>query len=141
MKSIKQHQKILPSKEEENIQQNSSNEWSSVSHLIEKQEATNPLNWSLVKQEKNQLVQKWNQDSLEDKIENALSAIGMDEHFIAAKLDSIMKEAFTATPKGDIIPDYKTMLEAIKVWYKFKKRGPDTVVALPMIFWNQSGQL
>lgn len=65
----------------------------------------------------------------------------MDETYIAKKLDNILREAFTSTPKGDIIPDYKTMLEAIKVWHKFKKRGPETVIAIPMIFGNNSGQL
>ena len=65
----------------------------------------------------------------------------MDEDFIAEKLNNIMSEAITTTPKGDLIPDYKAMLEAIKIWYKFKKRGPDTIVAIPMLFGNNSWQL
>ena len=49
--------------------------------------------------------------------------------------------AITTTPKWDVIHDYKAMLEAIKVWHKLKKKGPDTIIAIPMIFWQWNGSL
>lgn len=65
----------------------------------------------------------------------------MSEDVIADKLNDIMLNAITTTPKGDVIPDYKAMLEAIKVRHKFRRRGPETVIAFPMMFGNSSGQL
>jgi len=74
-------------------------------------------------------------------MDTALAEVWMTEFKIADKLNSIMEEAFTSTPEGQIIPDFKTMLEAIKVWHKLKKKWPDTVIAIPMIFWQWNGSL
>lgn len=62
--------------------------------------------------------------------------IWVDEFTIGKKIKNIMDEAITTTPKWEIVPDYKAMLEAVKLWMKLKKRWPETIVALPMMFWN-----
>lgn len=68
----------------------------------------------------------------------ALTKAWLKEDKIAITLSNIMESAYTSTPDGQIIPDFKTMLEAIKVWYKLRKKWPDTVIAIPMIFGNMN---
>ena len=48
-----------------------------------------------------------------------------------------MESAYTSTPEGDIIPDFKTMLDAIKVYLKMKKGTPDTQINIANIFWGK----
>ena len=74
-------------------------------------------------------------------MELALENVWLDEQHIAAKLMEVMETAFTSTPEWQIIPDFKTMLDAIKVWQRFKKRGPDTVVNIANVFGNSKGTL
>lgn len=71
----------------------------------------------------------------------ALTKAWLKEDKIATTLNNIMESAYTSTPDGQIIPDFKTMLEAIKVWYKLRKKWPDTVIAIPMLFGNMNGGL
>lgn len=66
----------------------------------------------------------------------ALVRSWLQEDKIATTLKNIMESAYTSTPDGQIIPDFKCMLEAIKVWYKLRKKGPETIIAIPMLFWN-----
>lgn len=73
-------------------------------------------------------------------MELALEEVGLDEKMIANNLKEIMMTAVTATPKGVIIDDYWTRLEAMKLRHKFKKKGPDTVIWV-QIFWNWMGGL
>jgi len=71
----------------------------------------------------------------------ALVRAGLQEDKIATTLKNIMESAYTSTPDGQIIPDFKCMLEAIKVRYKLRKKGPETIIAIPMIFGNNTGNL
>ena len=71
----------------------------------------------------------------------ALEWVGLDEWHVAAKLMEIMSTAFTSTPDWQIITDWKTMLDAIKVRHKFKKKGPDTVIQIANVFWDAKGNL
>lgn len=73
-------------------------------------------------------------------MELALNEVGLDEAMIANNLKEIMMTAVTATPKGVIIDDYWTRLEAMKLRHKFKKKWPDTVIGV-QIFWNWMGGL
>lgn len=70
----------------------------------------------------------------------ALVRVWLQEDKIATTLKNIMESAYTSTPDGQIIPDFKVMLEAIKVWYKLRKKWPDLIIGIPMIFgsdtWN-----
>jgi hypothetical protein len=56
-----------------------------------------------------------------DSMSLALEQAGLDDFVVANKLNTIMESAYTSTPEGDIIPDFKTMLDAIKVYLKMKK--------------------
>lgn len=71
----------------------------------------------------------------------ALVRAWLEEDKIAITLKNIMESAYTSTPEWQIIPDFKTMLEAIKVWYRLRKKWPDTILAVPMIFGNSTGWL
>jgi len=53
---------------------------------------------------------------------------------VAGKLANIMDKAFTSTPEGQIIPDFKTMLDAIKVYLKMRNKTPDTQINIANIF-------
>ena len=59
---------------------------------------------------------------------SALIRAGLQEDKIATTLKNIMESAYTSTPDGQIIPDFKCMLEAIKVRYKLRKKGPEMVI-------------
>lgn len=74
-------------------------------------------------------------------MELALWDVWLDEWFIAVKLLKIMDSAFTSTPEWQIIPDFKTMLDAIKVWQRFKKKWPDTVVNIANVFGSNQWAL
>lgn len=65
----------------------------------------------------------------------ALEAAGVTDQVVADKLKTIMDEAFTSTPDGQIIPDFKTMLDCIKVYMKMKSNKPDTQINIANIFW------
>jgi len=96
---------------------------------------------NLKSKEEEELIPVLQQVSHEDKMELALWDIWLDEPHIAKKLMEIMESAFTSTPEWQIIPDFKTMLDAIKVWQRFKKKGPDTVVNIANVFWDSKGML
>lgn len=64
----------------------------------------------------------------------ALAEAGITDQVVADKLKEIMDDAFTSTPDGQIIPDYKTMLDCIKVYMKMKSNKPDTQINIANIF-------
>lgn len=45
-----------------------------------------------------------------------------------------MDNAYTATPEWEIIPDYKTQLDTIKVYLKIKKKLPSNQINIANIF-------
>ena len=71
----------------------------------------------------------------------ALQEAGITDNVVAEKLKEIMDEAFTSTPDGQIIPDYKTMLDCIKVYMKMKSNKPDTQINIANIFGWKGGDL
>lgn len=72
-----------------------------------------------------------------DSMAVALAEAGITDNVVADKLKEIMDEAFTSTPDGQIIPDYKTMLDCIKVYMKMKSNKPDTQINIANIFWGK----
>ena len=84
-------------------------------------------------QQKSSLISQEQADSMS----LALEAAGLDDFIIANKLNTILDNAYTSTPSGDIIPDFKTMLDAIKVYLKMKKGTPDTQINIANIFWGK----
>jgi len=99
MKHIKQYQRILPSNQKENIQDSSCKLLNSTDLPIEKQKSIQVLEPEYLNEEKNTLVKKQEKTSLEDKLEIALYKTGMSEDVIAKKLNDIMENAITTTPK------------------------------------------
>ena len=71
----------------------------------------------------------------------ALAEAGITDFVIADKLKEIMDEAYTSTPDWAIIPDYKTMLDCIKVYMKMKSNKPDTQINIANIFGGKGGDL
>lgn len=71
----------------------------------------------------------------------ALKEVWLDEYPIAAKLKDIMDNAITSTPDWQLLPDYKAMLEAIRLWHKLRNKGPDTVIQIANIMWDWTGGL
>jgi len=122
MSPIKQYQRILPNKPKENILDSSCKLLNSIDLPTERQEDIQVLEPKYLNEERSTLARKQGKTSLEDKLEIALYKTGMSEDVIADKLNDIMLNAITTTPKGDVIPDYKAMLEAIKVRHKFRRR-------------------
>jgi len=71
----------------------------------------------------------------------ALAEAGITDTVVAEKLKTIMEEAFTSTPDWQIIPDFKTMLDCIKVYMKMKSNKPDTQINIANIFWGKGWDL
>jgi len=71
----------------------------------------------------------------------ALLEEGITEDRIAWKLGHILDKAFTSTPEWQIIPDFKTMLDAIKVYLKMQNSKPETQINIANIFWWKEGGL
>lgn len=71
----------------------------------------------------------------------ALEEAGITDQVVADKLKEIMDEAFTSTPDWQIIPDYKTMLDCIKVYMKMKSNKPDTQINIANIFGGKGWDL
>lgn len=69
-----------------------------------------------------------------DSMAVALAEAGITDSVVADKLKDIMENAFTSTPDGQIIPDFKTMLDCIKVYMKMKSNKPDTQINIANIF-------
>ena len=69
-----------------------------------------------------------------DSMAVALQEAGITDQVVADKLKEIMDDAFTSTPDWQIIPDYKTMLDCIKVYMKMKSNKPDTQINIANIF-------
>ena len=69
-----------------------------------------------------------------DSMAVALAEAGITDTVVAEKLKTIMDEAFTSTPDWAIIPDFKTMLDCIKVYMKMKSNKPDTQINIANIF-------
>ena len=76
-----------------------------------------------------------------DKMSVALDAVGIDEFTMAEKIKEIMQSAYTSTPEWDLIPDYKVMLDAVKLVYKMRTWKPDTQINIANIFWGKGGDL
>ena len=76
-----------------------------------------------------------------DSMAVALAEAGITDNVVAEKLKTIMDEAFTSTPDWQIIPDYKTMLDCIKVYMKMKSNKPDTQINIANIFWGKGWDL
>lgn len=76
-----------------------------------------------------------------DSMAVALAEAGITDTVVAEKLKTIMEEAFTSTPDGQIIPDFKTMLDCIKVYMKMKSNKPDTQINIANIFWGKGWDL
>lgn len=76
-----------------------------------------------------------------DSMAVALAEAGITDNVIAEKLKIIMDEAFTSTPDGQIIPDFKTMLDCIKVYMKMKSNKPDTQINIANIFGGKGWDL
>ena len=85
------------------------------------------------------IEQTWLATSQEatDSMAVALAEAGITDTVVAEKLKEIMDEAFTSTPDWQIIPDYKTMLDCIKVYMKMKSNKPDTQINIANIFWGK----
>ena len=71
----------------------------------------------------------------------ALDMVGIDELVIAQKIKEIMQSAYTSTPDWAIIPDYKVMLDAVKLVYKMRSGKPDTQINIANIFWGKGWDL
>lgn len=71
----------------------------------------------------------------------ALAEAGITDGVVADKLKDIMDNAFTSTPDGQIIPDFKTMLDCIKVYMKMKSNKPETQINIANIFWGKGWDL
>lgn len=69
-----------------------------------------------------------------DSMAVALAEAGITDGVVADKLKDIMDNAFTSTPDGQIIPDFKTMLDCIKVYMKMKSNKPETQINIANIF-------
>ena len=76
-----------------------------------------------------------------DKMSVALDAVGIDELVMAQKIKEIMQSAYTSTPEWDLIPDYKVMLDAVKLVYKMRSWKPDTQINIANIFWGKGWDL
>lgn len=76
-----------------------------------------------------------------DSMAVALAEAGITDSVVADKLKDIMENAFTSTPDGQIIPDFKTMLDCIKVYMKMKSNKPDTQINIANIFWGKGWDL
>lgn len=76
-----------------------------------------------------------------DSMAVALAEAGITDGVVADKLKDIMDNAFTSTPDGQIIPDFKTMLDCIKVYMKMKSNKPDTQINIANIFGNRGDSL
>lgn len=71
----------------------------------------------------------------------ALESVGLDEFKVASKLKNIMDNAYTSTPEWELIPDFKTMLDCIKVYLKMRSNKPDTQINIANIFWGKGWDL
>lgn len=67
----------------------------------------------------------------------ALDSVGIDEFEMAKKIREVMDNAYTSSPTGEILPDYKTMLDAVKLVYKMRSWKPDTQINIANIFWSK----
>ena len=91
----------------------------------------NSQNTSLKSIEQNSLATS---QEATDSMAVALAEAGITDGVVADKLKDIMDNAFTSTPDGQIIPDFKTMLDCIKVYMKMKSNKPDTQINIANIF-------
>ena len=60
--------------------------------------------------------------SLEDKLQEEMFLQDLDPTLIVAVLKDTMLNATTATPKGDLIPDYNARLAAIKTRKQLQRK-------------------
>ena len=98
----------------------------------------NSQNTSLKSIEQNSLATS---QEATDSMAVALAEAGITDGVVADKLKDIMDNAFTSTPDGQIIPDFKTMLDCIKVYMKMKSNKPDTQINIANIFWGKGWDL
>lgn len=123
---------------ERNIQHKQSNEWLSKPEVITGEVLSDKSlasqNTSLKNTEQTSLATS---QEATDSMAVALEEAGITDQVVADKLKEIMDEAFTSTPDWQIIPDYKTMLDCIKVYMKMKSNKPDTQINIANIFWGK----
>lgn len=115
-------------------------------HEVIIEEQLDDSNWasqntSLKTIEQNSLVTSQEATDRVDSLAIALEEAGITDNVVANKLREIMDEAFTSTPDWQIIPDYKTMLDCIKVYLKMKSNKPDTQINIANIFWGKGWDL
>ena len=120
---------------EKNTQRKQSKEWHSKPEVITGEVLSdNSLasqNTSLSSTEQTSLATS---QEATDSMAVALEEAGITDQVVADKLKEIMDDAFTSTPDWQIIPDYKTMLDCIKVYMKMKSNKPDTQINIANIF-------
>ena len=129
-------------KEVRHTQQNTQNHW----HIRENKttiEVLEPSNLSSQSTSLRNTEQMWLATSQErtDKMSVALDIVGIDELVMAQKIKEIMQSAYTSTPEWELIPDYKVMLDAVKLVYKMRSWKPDTQINIANIFWGKGWDL
>ena len=72
--------------------------------------------------------------SLEDKLQEEMFLQDLDPQLVVAVLKDTMLNATTATPKGDLIPDYNARLAAIKTRKQLQRKWPTTAVIAKNVF-------
>ena len=127
---------------EKNTQRKQSNEWHSKPEVITGEVLSDKSlasqNTSLKSTEQTSLATS---QEATDSMAVALQEAGITDQVVADKLKEIMDEAFTSTPDWAIIPDYKTMLDCIKVYMKMKSNKPDTQINIANIFGGKGWDL
>lgn len=79
--------------------------------------------------------------SRSDSLSIALAQYWITDSKVAKKLWEIMDNAYTASPTWELLPDYKTMLDCIKVYMKMRSDKPDTQINIANIFWGKGWDL
>lgn len=82
-----------------------------------------------------------NSKSRSDSLSIALAKAGITDDKIVSVLGDILDNAVTSTPTWEPITDYKTMLDAIKVYLKMRSDKPDTQINIANIFWGKGWDL
>ena len=134
----KKHQINWWLQQERNIQLKQSSEWHIMETQVTNEELVPRSSSSLQSVEEPQvIVQTDGQAIQDDSLLSALEQHWITDDKIAEKLSDIMDNAYTSTPEWDLIPDYKTQLDTIKVYLKIKKKLPSNQINIANIFWGK----
>ena len=121
--------------QERNTQHKQSNEWHIIeAQVINEKSEQNNLNSLSVVEEPQVIAQTDGHDTQDDSLIIALEEEWIDDKRIAQELSDIMDNAYTASPTWEMLPDYKTKLDAIKVYLKIKKKLPSNQINIANIF-------